>query len=289
MFRFIQHTQVKSASAILLATMFWGFTFVFIKEAMGMTDPFNFLFWRFFIASGLMLMVFPKIFFHLNITLFLHGGILGFALGMVVLTQTVGLQSTTASNGSFITGLSVILVALFSSLFSKKVPSFTICISIALAIVGLAFVTLQKGFSINPGDYWMMCTSIFFALYILLTGRFTAHHYSPALSFVQLFSIMLFALVASFFSGGICVPGQFLLWQDILFCSIFASVVAFTLQIHFQKYIDSTKTAIIFMTEPIFATIAAVLYGGEILSLQFLFGASLIFIAMMLSVGERGE
>ncbi|MFW2572585.1 EamA family transporter, partial [Legionella sp. 29fVS95] len=46
-------------------------------------------------------------------------------------------------------------------------------------------------------------------------------------------------------------PSQTNVWVAILFCSIFASIFAFLLQLQFQKYVSSTKAAIIFSIIPV--------------------------------------
>ncbi|WP_419421531.1 EamA family transporter (plasmid) [Legionella sp. D16C41] len=62
----------------------------------------------------------------------------------------------------------------------------------------------------------------------------------------------------------------------------YASIIAFILQLKFRKYVSSSKAAIIFSLEPVFATITAALYLNEKLSIQFFVGA-LIIMAILLS------
>ena len=117
-----KNKSILGVGAILLATLFWGMTFAFIKDAVATLSPFNFLFWRFGIASFLLLLIFwQKIRFDRQ-TLF-YGTLLGLLLAGTVIFQTIGLRYTTASTASFITGLSVIVVALFESFLNKQWPS----------------------------------------------------------------------------------------------------------------------------------------------------------------------
>src|SRR3990167_10204025 len=90
--------------AMLLATLLWGMTFAFIKDAVTLLTPFDFLFWRFGIASLLLGIFFSKK-IKFNQRIFLHGFVLGIFLTGTVVFQTIGLRYTTASTASFITAL----------------------------------------------------------------------------------------------------------------------------------------------------------------------------------------
>ena len=258
-------------------------TFVLIKDAVSVLSVFTFLFWRFGIASLLLLVFFFPTLKKLDKTLVWHGVLLGSLLAGTVVFQSIGLQYTTASHASFITGLSVILVVLFTALFQKKFPSAAVVTGVFLAMLGLALVTLQSNLSINVGDLWVLLCAFCFAGYILLAGKYTHLHGALPLTIVQIFTIAVFSGLISLLQGSFVVPQSYAVWQAILFCAIFASVLAFSLQIHFQRYVSATKTAILFTTEPIFATITAILYAGEVLTLKFVLGATLIFCAMILT------
>ncbi|MCW8409806.1 DMT family transporter [Legionella sp. PATHC035] len=268
--------------AILLATMFWGMTFAFIKDAVATLTPFNFLFWRFGIASVLLLLIFwQKIKFNQQ-TLF-YGTFLGLLLAGTVIFQTIGLRYTAASTASFITGLSVILVALFESFLNKQWPSIYVVAAALIALVGVGLITLADGFTLNQGDVWVLLCAFCFAGYILFAGKASRIHQPISLTFIQAIFVCILAGVASLFTTKLAIPLQSNVWVAILFCSIFASIFAFLLQLQFQKYVSSTKAAIIFSLEPVFATITAAIYLHEQLTIQFYIGALMIFFAILLS------
>lgn len=281
--------EIIGTGAILLATLFWGITFVLIKEAVSVLNVFNFIFWRFGIAAILLAIIFAKTLKKIDKRLIIHGSILGLFLAGTVIFQTIGLQFTKASNASFITGLSVVLVTIFISILNKKLPKVNTIIAVFLAIIGLGFVTLTTGLAINRGDLWVLLCAICFAWYIIFAGKYTHEHGSLQLTIVQIFLIALISGIIAIGTGNVSIPQGYKVWQAIIFCSIFASVIAFALQIHFQKYVKPTKTAIIFTTEPIFATITAILYVGEVISLKFVIGAVLIIIAMLLTEFKRKD
>jgi hypothetical protein len=65
--------------------------------------------------------------------------------------QTVGLQSTTASNAGFITGLSVVLTPLFAGLLLRQPPGRWPVLGACLAAVGLGLLSLQR-LEVRQGD-----------------------------------------------------------------------------------------------------------------------------------------
>ncbi|MGQ3890000.1 EamA family transporter [Legionella sp. CNM-1927-20] len=156
--------KVIGTSAILLATMLWGMTFSFIKDAVTTLNPFNFLYWWFGIASILLFILFFKK-IKINKKNTYYGIPLGISLAGTVIFQTVGLFYTTASTASFITGLSVVLVALIESLLNRSYTSVYLIVSIALSIVGISLITLSNGLIINQGDIWVLLCLLFCKLY----------------------------------------------------------------------------------------------------------------------------
>ena len=282
--------ETVATFAILLVTLFWGMTFVLIKEAVAELSPFNFIFWRFGIASLLLAIIFAKNLKQINKKLIIHGAVLGLLLGGTVIFQTIGLQFTKASNASFITGFAVVLVTIFASLLNRKLPKVNSIVATLLSIVGLAFITLAQGFHVNIGDFWVMLCSICIAWHIIFTGKYTHEHESLSLTIVQMLTITVMSGVIAFGTSGIAIPQTYKVWQAILFCSIFASAIAFSLQIHFQKYLSSAKTAVVFTAEPIFATVTAIIYLGEAITVHFVVGALCILSAMLLAeLGRKSK
>lgn len=275
-------TSTTATLYILLATLFWGMTFAFIRDAVSVISPFSFLFWRFGTASLLLFIFFYKN-IHFNKKLITQGIWLGLFLGGTVIFQTIGLQYTTASTASFITALSVIMVMIFSCILERQWPNLSLSIAVILATLGVGLITLTNGLTLNQGDVWIFLCAIAFAIYIILAGKFTQSNQPLTLTLIQMLTI--FVLAGIFFvpKHGLAAPTHLNVWIDILFCAIFASIISFTLQLKFQKYVSASKTAIIFATEPIFATITAAIYLGERLSIQFAIGATLIFASILIS------
>jgi drug/metabolite transporter (DMT)-like permease len=279
----MKKTQLIAIGAILLATLFWGMTFAFIKTAVSSLSVYSFLFWRFGIAA---ILLFPFSFKTLQKEgkkSLKAGTLLSLFLLGTVLFQTMGLKTTLASTASFITGISVILVPLFTCCIEKCSPKIKILLASVIALLGIGSISLQTNLSISSGDLWVLLCAVCFALYILFAGKYAKGHSPLALSTLQCIVIFVVAALLGIMTNSLTWPDEIKIWGAILFCSLFASIFAFLLQLHFQKYISATTTAIIFSCEPIFATLTAVLLLDEQLSLRFYMGAALIFLAIIVS------
>ena len=107
---------------LLLSALFWGGTFVVVKQAVAAADPILFIGARFLLAAIMLVVIFPRV-LRRNLRDALRPGItLGLMLTAGYITQTLGLQLTTATASGFITGLSIILVTVFDILITRKSP-----------------------------------------------------------------------------------------------------------------------------------------------------------------------
>lgn len=269
---------------ILLATVFWGMTFALIKDAVAGLDVFDFIFWRFLVASLVMLLLFHR---HIHFTdkkLLYQGMLLGIFFGGGAISQTLALTTTAASTVSFITSFEVVIVPLLICLIGRQWPSLSIFLAVVLTITGVGLLTVSAtGFDIQTGNGWALLCAFCFAIYTLLAGKFSHSGKPITLTFVQSSTLCLIVLGINVFTWQLTIPQHGNQWLAILFCALFASIISFYLQIRFQRYVTATRTAIIFATEPIFATITAVLYLHERLSEKFLIGALLVFTGILLS------
>ena len=107
--------DARRADAVLVSiTAFWGVTFVVVKDAVALADPFTFLALRF--SLGAVLLTFAAWRGIRGPALVRDGAGLGVLLFIGFAAQTSGLQFTTPSRSAFLTGLSVLLVPFLLSL-----------------------------------------------------------------------------------------------------------------------------------------------------------------------------
>ncbi|MDD3803541.1 MAG: DMT family transporter [bacterium] len=277
----------KADMMLLLATIFWGLTFVTVKDAMNYSETFSFIAARFFIGAILVLpFAFKKLKAiskrTLNDALVL--GVLvfsGFAL------QTAGLRETSSTRSAFITGLSVVLVPLISFLINKTKVDIYKLIAILLSALGLFLMFPPDSAPINRGDVLTLACAVVFAFVIVLIQKFTRRNDPLLLVFLQIcfVSAISFAMALIFRETRMEFKTNFIL--DLLFTSVFATAGSLVLQYRYQKQTSETRAAIIYTLEPLFAALFAFLLIGERMAGMAIVGGAAIFIGMLLS--EFGE
>lgn len=279
---------------LLLVALIWGTTFVIVQKAIAFLEPYSFNTVRFFIAAILLLFIiyfFKRASFKnfKNKNLLNSGTLLGFWLFLGYGFQTVGLLYTTSSKAGFITGLSVVLVPLFSYALLKQKLNWQIGFSSLLAVAGLYLLTIHNSFSLNIGDGYVLLCAVSFALHIVFTGKFAKSFDALCLTVVQLFTVSLLSFITALFTEH---------WQEIfaanmllksevitalLITSLFATALAFLAQTYFQTFTTPARVALIFAMEPVFAAITAFIVLNERLGSKALIGCILILFGMIIS------
>ncbi|MFT4414145.1 DMT family transporter [Fredinandcohnia humi] len=279
--------------SLLFVALIWGSTFVLVQNAISFLEPMTFNGIRFFIA-GLFLFIWLVLFYRdqlraINKKLLLSGFIMGVWLFGGYALQTIGLLYTTSSKAGFITGLSVILVPLFSFLLLKQKPKMNAVMGVAIATVGLYLLTMAGTFSVNQGDVLVFFCAISFALHIIFTGKYTSLFPTLLLTVTQIFTVAGLSILSSLlfedwkaaFSLEILSKNEVML--ALIVTSLFATAIAFLLQTKFQQFTTPTRVALIFAMEPVFAAITAYYFADERLTYFAIIGCLCIFIGMILA------
>jgi len=271
---------VKGLIALIIVSILWGSSFPVIKFVVTNISEFSYTWIRSLIAT---ITLTPYIIYvYASRRLYaktLKGGLLaGIAYALGLWLQGWGTRYTTASNSAFITGLNVVFVHLYEGLIRKKY-SISLGMSLFLSIIGLYMLTAPStGF--NIGDMLVLIGAVMWAAQVIIVSKysfgdplvFTFFEMIPALGFI----------IPDFISGGIdIVEPEIIL--SITYLAIVCSNIAFALQVFGQRYVSPAIAAIIFLSEPVFASIFAYICLGEVMGIQQAFGALLIILAMSIA------
>ncbi|MDH6348715.1 DMT family transporter [Brevibacillus sp. FSL K6-0770] len=278
---------------LLLIALVWGTTFLIVQQAIASLPPNTFNAVRFTVAA-LFLLVILLIRNRRQLTEFRGpiiraGIILGFWLCLGYALQTVGLLYTTPSKAGFITGLSVVLVPLFSFLLLRDRIKVVAVIGVILAAAGLYLLTQNQEFSFNLGDALVFGCAICFAMQIVFTGKYAPRFSALPLAIVQLGTVAVMSwLYAFFFEDWSRAFDPAILFipevaMGLIVTSIFATALAFLAQTALQKQTSSTRVALIFALEPVFAALTSYIFIHEVLNGRQLTGCLMIFTGMILA------
>ena len=271
--------------ALLLVAAMWGISFVWMKDILDQQDVYSFLVSRFIVAALVMIMVNPRFIMKINRKILLKGSVIGTALGLGYIFQTLGLERTTPAITGFITGLYVVLTPLIGALILKEKLTIQAWFYIALATIGLGVLSIS-GFSIGTGEFFVLISAFLFAAHILLLSRWSKDFDAYTLTFIQLLTCAVVSGVPASLNGFVAPPDQ-QVWAVILFTAVFATFFAFVVQTWAQARISATKVAVILTMEVVFAALFSVALGAEPLTLRILLGGSMVLIAMIMIVQPK--
>jgi drug/metabolite transporter (DMT)-like permease len=269
-----------AAIAMLAVAITWGAAFVLMKDAIQDQPFYDFLATRFTLAVLVMIAFRPSVLKAIDSATLKHGVILGTLLAGGYITQTIGLELTTAAITGFITGLYVVLTPLIGWLmFGNKINK-QLVIGIALAFVALGFLTLN-GFAIDVNQLWVVLCAILFAGHIVGLSVWSPGKDVYALTLVQLALVAIYSWAGALIDGSYDAPVNGDGWFAIVFTAVFSTAVAFLVQTWAQSIMDPSRVAIFLTTEVLWTAVIAVLVGQEVLGLKTVLGGALMVAAML--------
>jgi drug/metabolite transporter (DMT)-like permease len=275
----------RAAEALLVwNTIVWGATFVVVKSALTGISPLYFLALRFSLATAALLVLFRGVGKGARDWKSVGAGVMiGSLLFAGFVTQTLGLRLTSAPKSAFITGLCSVLVPVLAAVVYKIRPLGSDVAGLLVATVGMGLMTLHGSLgSISQGDLLTLLCAFGFAAHIVALG-----HYSGQISF-ELLSVTQIATSAAWSWALLWwLEKPHAEWRPSVVCAILvtgllATALAFTVQAWAQRYTTSTRTALIYMLEPVMAWLTSYFLTGEGLSGRAAAGAGLILGGVVL-------
>lgn len=277
--------------SLLLVALVWGSTFVLVQNAIAFLEPFSFNGVRFFLAAlllgGWLVLFEKKQLVQMDKKLLASGVIMGLFLFVGYAFQTAGLLYTTSSKAGFITGLSVVMVPVFSFMLLKVKPGMNAITGVSVATAGLYLLTMTDKVSLNIGDALVFVCAVGFALHIIFTGKYSSKYPALLLTVIQVATVAILSMVFALFTENwqqafqleVLLKGNVL--GALIVTSLFATAIAFFAQTTFQKYTTPTRVALIFAMEPVFAAATGFIWANERLSYSAVIGCLLIFAGMV--------
>ena len=274
-------TQLKANFMMLIVTMCWGSSYLFMKMGLDSFQEFNLIALRFGIAFILAGTVFYKRLIRIDFKTFFYGFILGSILFLVISVVTIGLKFTSISNAGFLFSLAVVFVPLLLAVFFRKKPEKEVIFGVCISITGIALLTLNNELKINSGDYLIILGAIFYAIQIIVTDKLTKNVDSITLGILQLGVTGAWGLLFSLIFESPHLPSTTEAWVSIMALSILCSAIGFIGQAVAQKHTTPTHTGLIFSLEPVFAALFAFIFVAETLPAKGYLGATLILIGVL--------
>jgi drug/metabolite transporter (DMT)-like permease len=268
--------------ALIAVTAIWGVTFVQVKDAVDVYPLFAFLAVRYAIATGALGLVGGRRVLTLGRSGLIAGAVLGGLLGLGIGLQTAGLERTTVSSTGFITGLYVVLTPLFGLLLFQTTVGLEVWAGVVCSVVGLA---LLSGVDVGSpvGDLLVLASAAAQALQILMVERFATRYDAIALTLVQMGACFAGFLVIALALGQLEVPHGRTVWGALIVTGVFASALAYLIQVWAQRRMSAARIAIVFSLETVFAGIFGYWLAGDRLGLLGWSGCAVILAGIVLA------
>lgn len=266
---------------MVIATIFFGMTYVLTKICLNYSTEFHIISFRFLIAFIVSLIFLHKKIFPIKRKEFLYSLLLGTLLFLVFIAMTVGVKYSTATNASFLISLSVIFIPFFSWIFNKEKPKKSIFVILIIAVIGIMLLTLDKNLEFHIGDILCLICSLLFSFHIILTEKIVKNNNPIALGVLQFGWVSLFSFLVQYQIENMILPKNKSFWISLLILSIFCTSLAYIIQNISQKKLSSTLIGLILSLEPIFSGIFGYFFLNEYLSLQQYIGAFFLFTSVI--------
>lgn len=274
----------KQANLILATiSMGWGTSYIFMKLCVDTVTPLTIVALRFGIAFIVMMILFYKKIFRLEVKTIKYSAIVGALLCGIFFALLYGMKNTSASSAGFLTSTTVILVPILQTFITRKMPSLKIIIGGTIVFLGLALITIVEDFHFAYSSLYCLVAALLYAIHIIVTNHFAREVDALQLGIYQLGFATLFATIGTFIFETPVLPHERISWFAILGLALICSAYGFVMQPISQKYTTPESTGFLFSLEPIFSAIFAFIFLNENMGLQGYFGALLILAGVLIA------
>lgn len=294
-FEYSSKLKLLAYLALFSSPIFFSSNIIFGKSVSHIA-PFTLAFLRWFFSALVLMALTRK--HHLQMLRIARGNwqllfVLAF-LGMFICGAIVylGLQTTSATNGTLIYTLPPVMIILIERFWRKRLMQVRETIGIIVAIFGVGIIVSKASFqnlwtlSFTPGDLFFLLAAVSWAFY-------TVGLKSRALS--ELETLPLFALVAVFgslillpfstyeFLNGLTMPSTTNDWMTVLGITLFASLLSFSVYQFGIKILGPSISGIFLYFLPPFGVGAAWYFLSESISTFHIFGIITILGGVILA------
>ena len=290
---------------LVVACSLWGMSFNWNKEAQHFLGqrwvaatgdpateqlgPATFLAIRFPIAAVLWVLIFPRSRSRWTRGV-LHGGIAGgLFLSVGMLFQHYGLSLTSESLSAFLTSLTILFTPMVAAFVLRHSIPPALWLAVGVATLGVALMTIYREEGrFELGALLGLLCAVVFSGHILIVDHFGKREDPWAFTLAQfLAASVVFGLFAVFRARAGVSAGPLVL-ADALDSArfltltsatvIFSTLMTFGLMFRFQPQTTPTRAALVYLTEPLFATAYAWVAADRAIDTGAILGAVLIIL-----------
>ncbi len=275
----------------LLATVFWGVSFIATKTALHELTPLMIIIIRLLLGITFLVIIAVHTKKDFSIKLKQHAFILLLAAIAVfhLWIQVTGLQYTSAANTGWIIGTAPIFIAIMGVMFFKEKINLKQLLGIILAFTGL-FLLISKGdfssidFISNKGDFLVLASSFTWGVYSIVNKKISLT-YPPLMTILYLFILMAILILPFTANTDTLVRLEHLSsigWVSVIFLGIFCSGIAYVLWAQSLKEMDSSRVGAFLYFEPFVTIFSAWAFLHETITILMLISGIIIITGVII-------
>lgn len=295
-------TTHKSDMLLVCVTLLAAISWMFSKEAVLLMPPLLFMALRFLIAGAILAFAATESLRNLDRAQVRRGINVGIVFGIAMSCWIMGLfYGHHLGEGAFLTSLGVVLVPIVDRLVFRQPQPLSTWVAIPIAVGGLACLSLENGFRIEPGQIFFVLAACIFALFFLMNTRAANSRSVPQadgshktltpvpalpLSALSLLTVGTLTLIESLALESWHTAIDNASWTLvgwILASAIIGTAGRFFLQTYAQSLASHSHGVVILVLEPVWVAIFAAGWFGETMSFTQMIGCSLIFAALLVN------
>ncbi len=277
-------------TVIVIQQILGGLAFPITKIGLRDVPPFTFAFFRFLIATIVMLALMPWLGDKVKIPRHDAIKIAGLGIMIVVFNQAMyiyGQNYTTATHGSLLFAFTPIFIYIFSLFILKERFTWRRGLGVTLAVGGAVIIVSQQGVEFSAdmlyGDFVILVAVIVWGLYTVAGkplveryGAFKVTAYAALAGTIAYFPFGLY-MTWNVDLGAISAAG----WGALIYLGTGLSVGAYVLWYWAIKHFDASRIAPFHNLQPIIVVALAYFMIGETITYQFALGGTMVLAGVL--------
>ena len=273
-----------------------SFAYPVAKFGLTEIEPFTFAFYRFILASSVLLILVSLKKYDLPIERRDYPRILLLGVLIIPLNQTlflVGQSLTAAGHGAFIFTTTPTLIFILAMIHLREQYTHRRLAGVIAALIGVATIMLSGGIEVRRqyllGDLIILLSVIAWAYYTIIGkplvrkyGALRLTAYALTSGSVLYFPFGLYHAMRLDYSAVTIAA-----WGSVAYMAIGLSLVVYVLWYWVLKYMEASRIAVFHNVQPIFATVVAALWLGEQLTETFVIGGLIILTGVLIAESKR--
>ena len=265
--------------ALLAAAAIWGIAPPLIKYTLNFISPTTFLFYRFLIASVILL---PLLIYRLAISRlrftspYLLVGLIGTPLNLFLLFE--GLKKTSASEASVLSVLSPLFIVAGGLIFLREKLAKNEKIGLLVASAGISLTLFQSNLN-QPhmlGNLLVLAGSLTWAIFTLAAKKLQLEPAALTAASFLTGTFVVWPITTSF-----SLPAA--AWPGIIFMALAGSVIAYWAYSFGVKQIEASEAGLFTYLQPLFGLPLAHFFLHETIQPLFLAGTLIIALGVVIN------